>query len=74
MAASRNIGFFVLALGVLVVALSPRRRGRVSRTLADARRFASRRIVDRDARVSPRAVARWENEGGAMNETRGDAG
>lgn len=62
----RNIGLLVVGLGSVVVLLSPRRRKVVADKLVDVRRFASRRTVDRDARVSSRAIDRWEGEGGAM--------
>lgn len=62
----RNIGTFVLVLGGAFFALSPRRRSAVARKLAEARRFVSRRVTDREARAGNLAADRWEGEGGSL--------
>jgi hypothetical protein len=61
----RDIGLTALAISWIVVLVSPRRRRVIARKLAGARRFASGRIVDADARASSQAVDAWEGEGGA---------
>lgn len=62
----RSIALTVLASAWILVIVSPRHRRAIARRLADARRFVSHRIVDRDARASSRAIDTWEDEGGAM--------
>lgn len=66
MISGRKIGLLVVALGCVLAVVSPRRRKALARKIEDARRFASRRIVDRDARGRSRALDVWEGEGGAM--------
>ena len=55
MSVLRTLGGLAVTAGVVLLVLSPRHRER-------ARRFVSRRVVDRDERE---AVERWDTEGGA---------
>lgn len=62
MAAIRSLVVLAFVLGSVLVALSPRRRARLARKLAQSRAFSSRRVVDRDGR---RDQDRWDDDGGA---------
>jgi hypothetical protein len=63
----KNLGLLAIAFGAVLVALSPRRRALIARTLARRHRFVSRRIVDRDARYG-QALDMWDDDGGASAE------
>ena len=65
----RDIALTAIAIAWIIVLVSPRRRRPIARKLAEARRFASRRIVDEEAPTSSRAVAAWEGEGDATLDT-----
>jgi hypothetical protein len=65
MRAMRDIALTAIAIAWIIVLVSPRRHRALARKLAEARRFASRRIVDEEARAS----SRWEGEGGATLDT-----
>lgn len=60
--AMRKLGTLALVVGTVVVVFAPRRRALAVQKLAQARRFFSERIVDRDARESR---DRWDDDGGA---------
>ena len=60
----RNLGLLAIAFGAIVLVLSPRRRALVAQKLAHARRFVSRRVVDRDA-LHRQALDTWDDDGGA---------
>jgi len=70
MSAMRKLGLLMLAVGTVLVALSPRRRALVAQKLAQSRRFVSGRLVDREARDSRDSEARdrWDDDGGARKE------
>jgi len=62
MAIPSNFGLLAFALWTVLVALWLRRRARAAGKLANPRRFASRRIADRDARAD-QALVRWDDDG-----------
>jgi hypothetical protein len=64
MAILKNFGVLALALGGALVALWRWRRASAAGKRAHPRRFASRRIADRDAR-DEQALVRWDDDGGA---------
>ena len=63
--AMRKLAVFAVAFGIVVVALSPRRRARIAQKLEESRRFISRRRVDRDARDRSEPD-RWADDGGNL--------
>jgi hypothetical protein len=60
-----KIGVLALAVGSAVVAVWRRRRARAAEKVAEARRFRSRRVTDREARRDE-TMARWDDDGGAQ--------
>jgi hypothetical protein len=61
----RNAVMLGLVLGGAFLALSPKRRSARAEKPTRARRFVSRGLTDREARVS-QASERWDDEGGAI--------
>jgi len=68
MTTMRNIILLAVSIACAVIVLSPRSRSAVARRFADARRFVSRRLVDRESCAGSRAIDTWESEGGAIPE------
>lgn len=61
----RNVVLLGIVLGCAYLALSPRRRSAAAEQPAHARRTASPRFADREARVG-QARERWDGEGGSI--------
>jgi len=61
----RSIAVTFVASAWIFVVVSPRHRRAMARRLAEATRFVSQRIVDREARDRSQALDRWEGEGGS---------
>jgi hypothetical protein len=66
MRALRDLGLTTIAIAWVAVLVFPTSRRAIARKLAAARRLASRRVTDEEARVSAHAIDAWEDEGGAL--------